>query len=313
MQDLEQDAQDLVELVSDQVRKLGHRGRTKKAIATFGLVGHETSVNQFSGGDPPAGKLRQQRSLGRLLIESLVSLLRRVLLTVMMWAFAVLRWVWKTCSAHGLLLTLLVLSVLANGFFTWRNSLEWWHERNAAQFMARLGIRPDRVMSKAIYVRDLDEAVFNTTARWDSPANASRCFATFHEQTLVDDGTPLLSQATSPGRGFDPVERSASRRVQRTRQRLGIYRHDLLVALRVVNRIEKEVLQSEWERWLEQETRRCRQVASLLKRNEVHADTQGPHQDVFSGHREDVQRWYDEYCGSCQEERERLGERSSLI
>ena len=58
--------------------------------------------------------------------------------------------------------------------------------------------------------------------------------------------------------------RAAARRMRRTRQRLGSYRHDLLVAMRVVNSIEREMVQSEWENWLTDETMRCDQLKMVL-------------------------------------------------
>ena len=103
----------------------------------------------------------------------------------------------------------------------------------------------------------------------------------------------------------DYVEWNANRRLQATRQRLGMYRHDLVVALRVVNRIENEVLKGEWERWLGRETQRCDRVSGIL---EEHVGDLNPNESVLSGH-EDVKRWYDEYCSSCHEELQRLDSR----
>ena len=45
---------------------------------------------------------------------------------------------------------------------------------------------------------------------------------------------------------------------------MGAYRHDLLVAMRVVNKVEREMVQAEWESWLEGEARRCEQARELL-------------------------------------------------
>jgi hypothetical protein len=308
LNDLEQDALDLLDLVSDQVRRLGPRSRTKKAIAIFGHVGHQTNVFQFSSGDAPSNsqvRSRKQRSLAWLLLETIGSLLESAISSLMMWSFALLRWIWKTSSAHSIILILLFGSVLINGFYSSREAYDWWQEKNAARFMSRLGISPENVMSKAIYVRDLDEAIVNGTG-WH-PSNTSNCFSTFHEHNMLDDDVPLTMVTSGT---VDAVEKSAARRVQRTRQRLGTYRHDLLVALRVVNSIEREVLQSEWERWLEQETGRCRQVEALLK--DADGDTGGKadpnlhSESIFAERTEDVVRWYEDYCLSCQEEQERL-------
>jgi hypothetical protein len=54
------------------------------------------------------------------------------------------------------------------------------------------------------------------------------------------------------------------RRLHRTRQSLSTYRHDLLVALRVVNRIEQEVLVAEYENWLRDEVGLCDRIGGLL-------------------------------------------------
>jgi hypothetical protein len=80
----------------------------------------------------------------------------------------------------------------------------------------------------------------------------------------------------------------AQRRLQRTRQNLGSHRHDLLVALRVVNRIEKEVLEAEYETWLLDETLKCERVGVLL--NGEGGKRAG----------EDVEVWLRRYCGDCE-------------
>jgi hypothetical protein len=304
MNDLEQDALDLVDLISDQVRKLGPRSRTKRAITIFGLIGHETGVFQFSAADTQAitqaHKSRKQRSLTYLMFESTASLLQSAISSLMMWFLALVRWIWKTCSAHSLILALLASSLLINGFYSTRDTYDWWHERNAAKLLTRLGVHSDHVMNRAIFVKDLEDATAYTDSVWTrgSDGNASYCFSTFHEQMILYDNNSLSYSSTD-----DYVEWNANRRLQATRQRLGMYRHDLVVALRVVNRIENEVLKGEWERWLGRETQRCDRVSGIL---EEHAGDSNTNESVLSGHEENVKRWYDEYCSSCHEELQRL-------
>ncbi|KAH8692869.1 putative transcription factor SipA3 [Talaromyces proteolyticus] len=307
MNDLEQDSLDLLDLISDQVRKLGSRSRTKRAITIFGLIGNETNIFQFSSAEKAAllqeRRSRKQRSLMWLLLDSTGSLLESAVSSLMIWSFALIRWFWKTCSANRLILALLFSSVLLNGFYSSRDTYDWWHERNAAKFLSRLGINTNNIMSKAIFVNDLDQAVLDSGSVWQ-PDNSSHCFSTFHEQILLDSNSALMLGATSD----DILERSSSRRVQRTRQRLGVYRHDLLVAMRVLNSIEKEVLKSEWERWLDEETERCEQVATLLHND---AGDFNLNESAFAGREEDVKQWYEEYCTSCQEERHKRSSRQA--
>jgi len=53
-------------------------------------------------------------------------------------------------------------------------------------------------------------------------------------------------------------------RITRSRQHFGSYRHDLLVALRLVGTVEKEAMRAEWENWVMSESSRCKHVESRL-------------------------------------------------
>lgn len=303
MGDLEEDAMDLVDLVGDQVRKLGVHSRTKKAITIFGHVGRQALTSQFNIG--PDAKVerrrpRTQRTLFQMLYETFVSFFQSAISSIIIWIFGSLRWVFKTANANKIILALLASSVLLNGFYSTRAIADWWHERNVENFMARMGIHPDQVMTKAIYMRDIDEEIANSTVGQSD--NVSDCFYTFQQQTIRDSSVPVSLSTSSR----EAVARGATRRIQQTRERLGVYRYNLLVALRVVNSIEKEVLQSEWERWLQQELRRCRQVENLLTADgDDESGTEGS-QTVLRGLDGDVRQWYETYCSSCQKEQERF-------
>ena len=116
----------------------------------------------------------------------------------------------------------------------------------------------------------------------------------------VDVIAPTSFSRDSPGK-------AASYRFQRTRQRLATYRHDLLVALRLINRVEKEVIQAEWERWVLQESRRCLMLGDMLSEQNAGDDEDGASaiKNEFAG-RADIEQWYKDYCTSCQRERKRI-------
>ncbi|KAL4768901.1 hypothetical protein BDW60DRAFT_114127 [Aspergillus nidulans var. acristatus] len=303
MGDLEEDAMDLVDLVGDQVRKLGVHSRTKKAITIFGHVGRQALTSQFNIG--PDAKVerrrpRTQRTLFQMLYETLVSFFQSAISSIIIWIFGSLRWVFKTANANKIILALLASSVFLNGFYSTRATADWWHERNVENFMARMGIHPDQVMTKAIYMRDIDEEIANSTVGQSD--NVSDCFYTFQQQTIRDSSVPVSLSTSSR----EAVARGATRRIQQTRERLGVYRYNLLVALRVVNSIEKEVLQSEWEHWLQQELRRCRQVEDLLTADGDDESWTEESQTVLRGLDGGVRQWYETYCSSCQKEQERF-------
>jgi hypothetical protein len=167
MSDLEQDALDLVDLVTDEVKRLGGHNQTSRAISLFGHVGRQTHTSQFTGGVAilKAQLRRPQKPNGLfpLLLETSGSLLQSTVSSLMIWLFALLRWIWKTSSANSVIIFLLCSSLLINGIFSYRETFGWWQERNASKLMFHLGIRPNNVLSKAVYIRDMDDAIANST------------------------------------------------------------------------------------------------------------------------------------------------------
>lgn len=173
-------------------------------------------------------------------------------------------------------------------------------------------------------------------------------FTTF--QSLLNATATSLDapaqDATAPGAGIlqnghkafgSEASQRAARRLRRVRQRMGAYRHDLLVALRVVNTVEREMVQSEWEGWLAGETRRCELAKEMLARYDgergagggqgggyerrvkeqvpLRAGEEG--EEAADGQNkktrvEELRQWVDEYCSSCAAEERKVLERRTL-
>lgn len=173
LDDLGQDTLRLADVVTDQVSRLGRQTRTKKAIDIFGHVGQQHEALAVS----PSGELREAspairpRSLTYLTMETLSSVAESVITSLMMWAFACVRRIWKVSSAHGLLLGLLVSSVLVNLFFTSRTTREWWNERKAGNFMARLGVGPNTIMSRSVNLEAIEDLIGNQVYLQGDPQN----------------------------------------------------------------------------------------------------------------------------------------------
>jgi hypothetical protein len=314
LNDLELDALDLTDVVSDQVRKLGAHSRTKKAIQIFGYVGHQTSTSLFSSTDFSASKRQQikQRTLSSMVYETTSSFAESAASSVLMWTFAGLRKLWEISSAHSIILSLLALSVLTNIFMSGKDSSEWWTERNAANFMGRIGVGPNTMMSKAVYLADLDEAMHPIPlAAVDMAVGGdadTRCYQTFR---AMANATDMDAPYTLAGSALNEKStKSTANRLRRTRQHLGAYRHDLLVAMRVVNRVETEVVRAEWENWLVDENAKCRQVKALLReKGKGGKGKRGESQQVLGGYEgtiEGLKKWQGEYCNSCRRELENV-------
>jgi hypothetical protein len=122
----------------------------------------------------------------------------------------------------------------------------------------------------------------------------------------------------SAGSSFaDSATKSTARRLRRTRQHLGSYRHNLLVAMRVVNNVEREMMVAEWENWLLDENTRCKKVQTMLKEGRANGSISkkskaaAPQQVLDSeslGKLENLRQWHEDYCGSCLREQELLFE-----
>ncbi|KIX04684.1 uncharacterized protein Z518_05554 [Rhinocladiella mackenziei CBS 650.93] len=280
--DLELDSQDLADLVADQVRKLGAHSRTKKAVQIFGQVGHSTETIQLlMEASALSIELRRQpisRTVTGLLAQAAASTAESATGAILQTFLGLLRWIGKTLSAQKFILVALLISALYNSWHTYRDSLDWWHERRASRFMARLGVSPNIVMSRAVHLSDLDE-ILNREANLPV-RDTSACYSVFY-----DEHDPEYIYAGT-GNG-------AAAQIQQTRQRLGRYRHDLFVAARVVNGMEKELMQGAWEQWVVDENRRCRAVEGLV------LDDADQNSTTVN---EDVRSWYDDYCASCRNE-----------
>ncbi|KAK3399298.1 hypothetical protein B0T20DRAFT_196856 [Sordaria brevicollis] len=343
LDDAANDAEELAEVATDQVRRLGPHSRTKRAIQVYGNIGQQTQVVVFSpntnidgtGVGGKKGQIIRVRTLTAMILETGRSLLESAITSVMMWAFAAVKKVFKIITAHRVLLVLLLASAAYNLVVVSQSSAAWWAERKAARYMERIGVGPNTVMSKAIFLADLEEAAKGSAVVVERPVG-SQCYETF--QSIVNS-TDLDAPYHDAGAGFaSATGKATARRLRRTRQRLGTYRHDLLVAMRVVNGIEREMIQSEWENWLMDENLRCEQVSNMLLTGDnishleerdipVYDSDKGQDQKVLLGadttsmgtndaeegeekmtRREALKKWYAEYCGACEADQRALWE-----
>ncbi|GAW19176.1 hypothetical protein ANO14919_086600 [Xylariales sp. No.14919] len=324
LDDASQDAEELAEVATDQVRRLGHHSRTKRAIQVYGNVGLQSQVVVFSPNETDSTRkpLINPRTLSSMLFETGRSFGESVASSLMLWTFAALKKLWKVVTAQRLLILLLGLSILANITFSSQSSAMWWSERRAANFMNRIGVGPNVMMSKAIYLADLEEAAKSTSIKPYWPQD-SYCYSTFQ---AVANNSSMDAAPEDAGSSLSPwsPSRATARRLRRTRQNLGSYRHDLVVAMRLINSVETEMLRSEWENWLVDENSRCEQVGTMLKDTSLRTDglkassikaqfaqkvlTRGADDgiDKQAGGKENLRQWYEEYCGSCRVDHEAL-------
>lgn len=170
LDDLDTDASHLVDIVEAQVRRLGSENRIRTAISLFGGIGesHEGGTDSWRNldGDPSSHPNRQrvtQRSLVYMISENVVSLGKSTLSTVVMSLIAVLSTVFGVISAQRIILGLLVVSAGSNLMLSSSSTMAYWAERRASKFLATAGVQPNKMMSRAVYLKDMEELIKNGT------------------------------------------------------------------------------------------------------------------------------------------------------
>ncbi|KAH7049162.1 hypothetical protein B0J12DRAFT_625143 [Macrophomina phaseolina] len=304
LEDLDFEAQDLMDIIADQVSRLGRASRTRKAVQIFGYIGQQNQAVQVAEAlnPPKERKLKlQRRTLGSMFFDMGRAMAANWISTVIAAFSGVLTGLGKVFTAHTMLLALLAFSTATNVLWSYRDTWSWWQERTASKFMQRLGVHPDIIMSKAVYLRDIEEVFVNDTIAADFGIGLARtheeggaeplqnsCQHTFLHLLSNPDSSDFQPYASTFAPHITPSTRATSTRLHRTRQNLAAYRHDLLVAMRLVNRVEREVLQAEWENWVLDENVRCKRVGDMIrKRNQT------------EGGIDSVVEWWEGYCGDC--------------
>ncbi|GAB7365496.1 hypothetical protein MBLNU230_g6569t1 [Neophaeotheca triangularis] len=314
LDDLAADDQDLTNVATDQVAKLGSHSKTNKAVEIFGNIGQLSQPSQLTSTSIPAlSAALTPRASPRP--KTLPSMLADDALTQAFALFTsffdILISLGKTfigvCTAHTLLVAILALSALYNTYHGYRDATVWYHERSAGKFMQRLGIHPDPVMGRAVYLRDLEQFVtpgngsFDALAHQESDETTSSCRAHFAEELLTTSVSTSISHSAE--------------RLQTSRSALARYRHDLLVALRVVNRVERDVVEAEWGEWVRGEASKCERVEGMVLRKKFGEGAKKGKKGKGKGYkegeveglvREELGQGFVEYCRDCRGEVEGL-------
>ncbi|EME48727.1 hypothetical protein DOTSEDRAFT_40016 [Dothistroma septosporum NZE10] len=292
----EADAMDLTNVAMDQVAKLGNHSKTAKAIEIYGSVGQQNQAAQIDSKQVPQEVLPtftqappKAISVARLIANDiLVKLLSFASMTFDI-IVASFKGIIGICTAHRLLVAVLLISVLYNSWYGYRDGLVWYHDRSAAKFMAQIGVVPNPSMTRGVYLHDIEDFIASSgendtlSALTPSTHEVQTCRTTFGEQLASSDSV-------------NPNDAAAAR-LQRSRESLARQRHDLLVALRVVNHVEKEVVLAEWEDWVRAEGTKCAKVQGMLRRRHEGQGTPPPNSDFELD--AELGSAFAEYCRSC--------------
>ncbi|BFZ63745.1 SNF1-interacting protein [Saitoella coloradoensis] len=296
----------IVELVMGQVKLLGPSASASKAVKIFGEVDNKHQDPAFFGTDvtgdallasdidPSAPRLPvayRRTNLG-LLKEDVVSGAE----TAVGLLATVLKKVWEFATTNNIFTAFLLVSLVVNMILSSRSTVSYWNEKRAYHLMQAVGVKPNGIMSKAVYLQDLNDLVFNSTELRSS--NAGLCYAEFHVQQSHNDINGPVELDTIIDYTL-PSTRAAANRLRSSRQRIGALRHDMLVSLRTINHVERTLIESEWNNFLVEETWKCKRAEKLMK-DAVLARNMGKRAMTD----EEMEAWLDleKYCIDCRAE-----------
>jgi hypothetical protein len=158
LDDLESDALDLADVVADTARQLGPNSRTKKAVDMFGDIGKEKPEVRVDGAVIKTQRTPiMHRRLSHMVWDNVLSFIESALSSIIVCIVAVGKKGFEVVTAQRILLCLLIASTLFNGWLTTRSVSTYWHERNASKMISRLGVDVNPLMSKAIYLKDIED------------------------------------------------------------------------------------------------------------------------------------------------------------
>ncbi|KAK9433595.1 hypothetical protein V1505DRAFT_120456 [Lipomyces doorenjongii] len=312
LDDLAGDAETLGMLINSDVRKLGVQGRTSKSIQLYGQVGKSTAPLQMTlkGREilPLQDKGRRmilfsRRSFVYLVFKSVYRLLELGISNILVILFRASQSALSFADGHLLLLAIAIGSVVLNIFLGTRSTVAFWTERRAYNTLNQIGVRPNGILAKAVYLKDLNDYISDGTELAVNPAGS--CYSKF--RSLSEFLTPDSPIEFVDSSYTNDITQEVARRVWIARQKAGIERHQHIVALRVISKMEEELVSAEWSNWLQSEHMRCVELLSretLLNRDAgLNAMVPGtPDEGNMKVNATDWETVIREYCQSCNDE-----------
>ena len=162
IRDMQRIALDIVDVVTDQVDKLGKSGGTKKAIQIFGQVGQQVQVSRLSAADVPSPTKKprfrmRSKPLHRLLTAAILSYMWDALVVIASSIFQTIYACLKLTRLNTILSLVFIISISTN-LLTFTNfAKDWWVDRRLTSTMRQLGVHADFPMMRGVYLHDIDK------------------------------------------------------------------------------------------------------------------------------------------------------------
>ncbi|KAF3904339.1 hypothetical protein AA313_de0203897 [Arthrobotrys entomopaga] len=261
LQVLRDDAQDLASIISNEVNKTGPNSKLYKITSQYGQVtivndSDDSEISQVVPHGQPSA-IMPDFTYSSFFIRDLTGI--------------ALQCAKATSRGISIALNLLISSGAIK---------DMWHDKAALSYIEKIGVMPTDTMKRSITIREIELVTQFGMPRFNSVDGP--CFQKFlNVHASMDDQIRTGNEAN-----MQPF----SRKLELTRRKLGVYRHDILVALSLINRLEKSVLLSEWEAWVWREKLRCQQAKTALQNSTLLSEQELGYRSTS----------IESYCHSCE-------------
>lgn len=230
---LKEEETTVVSSVGSAVQRLGSHGKVIKAIRTYG------NLSKADGPYVPQEKTTfvfSVKLMFKFHLKRLFYILSALILRIFKLSFSLCINLLEVLSMNKLIILLLGLSVLFNVFLVGRSTVSFWTAKRAEHlvkdFAHELSINK---MERAIYLNEMD-----ALASYDFNAS-SACFDKFMTSKVEDDSGSKVDS-----------------RFRESRHQLAIKRNEMLVELKILEKVEKELVAGSWKNFLLSELHLCK-------------------------------------------------------
>ncbi len=155
---------------------MGDGNGTRRAVQIFGSVGQQSQASQISTvhafeSVKQRGRPMKRWTLPLLIIGALRSYAARAFLAVLAGIYSAVNTIFTLLTAHSILVIILVTSAAFNFVYFSTTASGWLAERNALRIVSTFSGYHNTLMSKTVYLRDIEELWVNETAFSVEPTN----------------------------------------------------------------------------------------------------------------------------------------------
>lgn len=316
---LKSEAARMYEAVKACSARIGEYGKINKAIKLYGQLGTKIGPDAEVDTDSYTTDSEATIQFGfGLFLRLWFKVIFVRVITVLIWIVRLtvtgVKSFVSSLTMNKFLLFMLLLSGLSNVWLTGKTVTSYWVAKRTEKMIDEYtrmasnnimsshgkGGQSHGMMQRAIYSKDIEDLLTQGKG-FSNESENSQCFQHFKKVSFVlnYEKSSLNSQFLRDHYG-DVSSLLVAQKLQNSLQEIGIRRNELLIDLKILERVEREISIGEWKNWLINENNRCDLVKSEVISRIVSNYTDGADVDVDSvlpGASELL-----DYCTSCKKE-----------